>query len=230
MMPGRTRMAGNAGSLMGQRRSWSATGPSGVSRLDQWGRRLFLGSFCLTAALHLYLAIGDWSSGPAYASDGAASPEPKDGERGLELTTSVEKPVALLVGRVILAVDAKGRAAPLEAVKGPQDLPVITGVGLQDGEALAPALEALERLRKSSFALYGRLSELHCTQDGEWIAYLVDHSLPVALGSGPLMEKLELLAKTLPVLEKEEDLSRVTDLDLRFDSQIVVRYAHGRSS
>lgn len=208
-----------------------ATRPSSsrLRPLDRWGKGLFVSSLCALIGLYLYVALGGGHAVPVFALDAEGAGKANAEARGPVLIPKVDRAVALLDGPTLLALDAEGRAAKLGPSAGLMDLPVVTGVSLQDQEALRSAAEALEQLRKSRYALYGRLSELHYER-GAWIAYLVDYPLPVLLGSGPPREKLELLAQTLPILEKEEDLRRVAGLDLRFDSQIVVRYAGDRTS
>ncbi len=193
--------------------------------LDRWGKRVFFSSLLLLVALQTYVWFSEGQGFQLPVLVGSRDSLAGGAQDTVGVVqVKMDRPVALLAGPEVFALDASGESVPLEQLPGPKDLPVITGVDPADRGTLQTALGALDRLRRSHYALYGRISELHYTDGAGWIAYLVGNALPVVLGPDSLKERLVLLARALPVLEKQEDLSRVERLDLRFASQLVVRY------
>jgi cell division protein FtsQ len=122
-------------------------------------------------------------------------------------------PVALVPSRGgFQAVDARGRALPIDPSRSNVDLPIVA----QRDTAL---LRLMADVRRVSPALYARVSEVRRAGQGEIVVRLV--SVPVRAAVHVTAERL---AETIPV---EEDLARrgaaVAELDLRFRDQVIAR-------
>ena len=122
-------------------------------------------------------------------------------------------PVALVPSRGGLqAVDARGRALPIDPSRSNVDLPIVA----QRDTAL---LRLLADVRTASPTLFARVSEVRRAGREEIIVRLV--SVPVRATVDVTAARL---AETIPV---EEDLARrgaaVAELDLRFRDQVIAR-------
>lgn len=122
-------------------------------------------------------------------------------------------PVALVPERDgMRALDADGRALPIDLVRADVDLPIVAA---RD----AALLHLLAEVRRTSPALYARISEIRRVGRDELLLRLA--ALPVRAMAGVTAERLAELA---PV---EADLARKhlvpAELDLRYRDQVIAR-------
>ena len=122
-------------------------------------------------------------------------------------------PVALVPSKGGLqAVDARGRALPIDPSRSNVDLPIVA-----QGDTLL--LRLLAEVRRHSPALFARVSEVRRAGREEILVRLV--SVPVRATVDVTAARL---AEIIPV---EEDLARrgaaVAELDLRFRDQVIAR-------
>ena len=133
-----------------------------------------------------------------------------------------------------LEVTADGRALPRVERSDVVDLPVITGVVASEcdeetGEELATALRALQAAWEVSPDLWMDISEVSFAPGSGLIIYTVADGAEVRFGLGALTHQ-DLKRLWLVLADARAKGRRVRSLDLRYDRQVIVRFAdgHGR--
>ncbi len=145
----------------------------------------------------------------------------------LVVTIEERTPVGFVASPVLEPVDREGRILPLDPVEHRLDLPVLFKVG--DGEALSPsqmrilAME-VDRLGADDPTFLAAVSEMTIDDRGDATAVVSGDLLlqfRPPLSHRRLRDGLTVLEDAVLVRPDQ----RVAVLDLRFDDQIVVRYA-----
>ncbi|MBN1352996.1 FtsQ-type POTRA domain-containing protein [candidate division KSB1 bacterium] len=111
------------------------------------------------------------------------------------------------------------------------DLPVLSGVKLNDvmhiekgySSELQQIAPHLKRLKKMDPLMYHRISEINYRPNLGFTIYLRNDSVPVLLGLENADQKLNRLAFAYPRIEEDFAWSNVEHIDLRFDSQVIVK-------
>jgi cell division septal protein FtsQ len=147
-----------------------------------------------------------------------------------------ERPAALVADGEggWLEVTADGRPLPRVERTDVVDLPVVTGVtapveGEDVGERLAAALSALSTAWQVSPDLWMDISEVSFAPGSGLIIYTVADGAEVRVGLGaPTASDVRRLALVLS--DARAKGRRVDSVDLRYDRQVIVRFAdgHGR--
>lgn len=136
------------------------------------------------------------------------------------------EPVAILAGDRLYEVDSEGVVIPRRAGKADIDLPIITGIGLEDLETeegagrMRMAMSVLETLNDYGFSTAEELSEIHIQND-EVLLVLMGTGTLVRLGSDNFARRIQKLYAVYGVLDDEGVFPDM--IDLRFNRQVVVR-------
>ncbi len=124
-----------------------------------------------------------------------------------------EKPLALLVkegkeGQKLYYIDRDRRAFLPIVSGGWLDFPVITGISAVKDDnirekALAEALDFLCKVKRNNpYLPLQSISEIHCTEKGELVVYMVEYPFPVFFGRGNIGQKYQRLIQVLKPLYK----------------------------
>jgi len=161
---------------------------------------------------------------------------------GLEISILEYRPHALLAlgnGKQFSYVSSCGVAfAPLG--KGQElDFPVITGLGVnipeeEKNEMLAAANRFLRLAERNNPNLPAQnISEIHFTETGEMILYLVEHPFPIYFGQDDIKRKYLQLRRVLEVLYRKrkgragiEEVAYIR-MDYQLDKVLVARNRKG---
>jgi cell division protein FtsQ len=131
-----------------------------------------------------------------------------------------------------------GPVAPTDDI----DFPVITGFeevsepGHDDGGLAAALHDALvlvkEGGRGNSFLPCQNISEIHVTEDGDLILYLLDEVFPIYLGRDAMKRKYWRLVKILKGLYKSGEISRIDHIRMDYmeDKALVSRVESGANT
>lgn len=145
------------------------------------------------------------------------------------LKVTETRPVALIRGHTLEAVDARGRVLAIDPALTPVDLPVLdlpadtTAGGRLRTPAASTVLETLDRIRRFEPAFARQVSEVALTRDGAIRLWLRHPDRAVALLPEALDAlKLRELVATLADLDARQELSRLRLIDGRFRDQVVV--------
>jgi cell division protein FtsQ len=124
-----------------------------------------------------------------------------------------QPPVALVPGSTGLrAFDGRGNALPIDPTRVDLDLPIASGPD--------PAiLRMLDAARRALPALYGRISGVRRSSDGDLVITLLDMRV-----IAPSNVDAQRLADVLPVMaDLARRHARADELDLRYRDQVVAR-------
>jgi cell division protein FtsQ len=137
--------------------------------------------------------------------------------------------LAALDGEVFM-VDAAGEPFKRWAQGDPHDLPLITGIGLEQiaadrSQALSAtntALEVLEHYARLPVSKLHKAQEVHLSPDGSVILTVGTGGVALHLGKGPWPKKLLMVAEVLKTFERKEELPGVIFLDNQLHPERVV--------
>lgn len=136
------------------------------------------------------------------------------------------KPIALLAGERIVEIDRQGIVIPRHEGNEEVDLPVVTGLKVDELEApegrasLSKALDVLRLLNEYGFSPATQLSEIH-VEGEEIMLVLLRTGTLVRLGSEDFSRRIRKLHAVYGALGESERFPEL--IDLRFDHQVVVR-------
>lgn len=138
-------------------------------------------------------------------------------------------PQALILMEDLYLVDRHGevfkKAKPQERL----DLPVLTGLTRQEIAArdkqavylVRQALDLLDLLGQRKVFTPSEVSEIHLSKQDGLTIFTVMGGIPIRLGSGELMDKINRLEKVLPDLQPK--FREVEYLDLNYPKKVVVK-------
>ena len=145
------------------------------------------------------------------------------------------EPVALVPSPTLEPVDAEGRILPIDPARHRLDLPILTPWGSGGEEVLTLTQRRIlaaevARLGEADPELVARLSELSLDRRGDLRARIwepaVTLSLPLGLPSRRIREGFAALADAGERFEGRA----ATDLDLRYQDQVVVRLGRSKGT
>jgi len=148
----------------------------------------------------------------------------------LVISVIEKKPVALLkVNGSFLTIDKEGMVLPSKIGKM-YDLPLISGdfkgkidIGNKaGGEKLHFSLSLLKMIIEEKPKLYSEISEILVKEDNEVYFFMSRYGIPVKVGKGDWMYKINCLAEILNRLIREKKLNEAKYIDLRYQNQIIV--------
>ncbi|BHH84071.1 cell division protein FtsQ/DivIB [Desulforhopalus sp. 52FAK] len=134
---------------------------------------------------------------------------------GVDIDIVENIPLALLHintanGTELRYIDKRGNSFLTLTPGGKIDFPIVTGLTeIQDetkrDEALSEVLIFLNKARRNDPHLpVQSLSEVHVTQDGNLVVYLVEYPFPIFFGNGNTKQKYGRLVEVLKALYKKE--------------------------
>ncbi len=155
----------------------------------------------------------------------------------LEIAVVERKPVALLNAGELYAIDRDGVIlAPANHLRSPGllDLPIVSGIGVKNPVTLGKAmsdpnllelLSILDAVKQVNETLLQRISEFSVSSSGEIILYTVDGAVPILFGHGDVVRKVVALNTFWDRFIRQEGLSQLEYLDLRFNDQVVAKWS-----
>jgi cell division septal protein FtsQ len=152
----------------------------------------------------------------------------------LLISIQEREPVATVNGGQVWYVDESGVLMPFRQSALKLDLPIISGVtGMQGAKAgevvgngeIADALEILRVARTADSNLYHFISEINLNRGGDITLFSVDSPAPIIFGRGAASKKLYLLRTFWDNVVKAQGLEKLQSLDLRFEDQVVAKWA-----
>jgi hypothetical protein len=165
---------------------------------------------------------------------------------GLLVLQVVERePVALCPGPVLEPVDRSGRFLPIDPGEHRLDLPIMALAGAQGSAALTPAqrrvmAEEIHRItqgdpgflaRVSDITLdargdlHARFSDVPPESDGDLNAWVPEPPVTLHFTPGVPHRRIQAALQVLEDAATRFEGRRVTDLDLRYEDQVVARLA-----
>ena len=143
-------------------------------------------------------------------------------------------PRALILLDELYLMDRNGEIFKKAELKEKMDLPILTGVTLQEWkqkdprtmELLQQALELLGHLEGRKVFSLRDVSEVHLNRKKELTLYTLQGGVPIHFGSGDYADKLNRLEKVLPDLRSK--LKSVESLTLNYPKKVVVKMKEGK--
>jgi len=137
------------------------------------------------------------------------------------------EPVALVSAETLRPVDAAGRLLELEPAGSILDLPVVTGVEIDDDAvavgASAAAVVTVAALRSRGGDLADRVSQAELVGEDLWLSFRDSRAVAVLPASATGVE-LTQLRLALSDLVSRGELAQVRTIDVRFRDQVVVSF------
>lgn len=136
-------------------------------------------------------------------------------------------PVALVSAGTLRPVDAAGRLLELEPAGSILDLPVVSGVEVEDDGvapgASASAVATVAALRERAGDVADRLSQAELVGEDLWLTFREGQAMAV-LSSAATPVELTQLRLALSDLASRGELAQVRTIDVRFRDQVVVSF------
>lgn len=155
----------------------------------------------------------------------------------ISITVVERVPVAIVIGERMVYLDSEGYVLPPAGGEHMFDLPVLTGwsgsgapvPGRQTTDPqIREALALLYLAKGMNEELYHRISEVHHRTNGDIVLYTAEVGVPVLVGTGDIIRKLEKFDAFWTGFVPEHGAAEVQSIDLRFEDQVVVRWDHSR--
>jgi cell division protein FtsQ len=165
-----------------------------------------------------------------FVKDAAVHRDPPD-----RILIQIEEriPLAVIVSGGMFYVDAEGMVLPLARSDSVFDLPVITGTAEKQQcvigkrlshQAIREALLVVRAAQLMDEGLYRRISEVHIDPSGDLLLYTADTGVPVILGHGDMISKLQKFQDFWTAVVTTRGAQTLASVDLRFADQVVVRW------
>jgi cell division septal protein FtsQ len=142
-------------------------------------------------------------------------------------------PIASINFGQVQYVDAEGILLPADETPGRFDLPMISGIrnikGVVPGKVvqsdqLVTAIDVLQTALAIDSTVYHLISEVRINDD-DIVLYAADGGIPINLGKGDIVRKLEMLHTFWTKFVKPGDADKLRYIDLRFEGQVVVKWS-----
>ena len=158
----------------------------------------------------------------------------RDWPNRLLITVKEKKPVALLNRNAgLFYMDNKGRIIAVASPSQELDFPVITGLKnytfnpidtAQTPEILQDALKLLKLAAKNNSILPEQnISEIHITENGEMLLYLLERAFPIYMGAEEkISTRYYRLVKVLRDLYKSREFSKVSYIRLDYQKDTIL--------
>jgi cell division protein FtsQ len=152
----------------------------------------------------------------------------------LRIAVDERRPVAILSNINLLYVDQEGYLLPHTSSKEVFDLPIISGmkppINVMPGEKiesarLQAALEIFSVAKEVDEELYHFISEVNLNDGSDILIYSTQSGMPIIFGEGEVRRKMVYLDAFLKQHARSQGPENITYVDLRFDKQVVVRWA-----
>jgi cell division protein FtsQ len=158
----------------------------------------------------------------------------RDWPNRLLITVKEKNPVALLNRNAgLFYMDNKGRIIAAASSSQELDFPVITGLknytfnpidSAQTPEILQDALGLLKLASKNNSILPEQnISEIHITENGEMLLYLLERAFPIYMGADEkISTRYYRLVKVLKDLYKSREFSKVSYIRLDYQKDTIL--------
>lgn len=158
----------------------------------------------------------------------------RDWPNRLLITVKEKNPVALLNRNAgLFYMDNKGRIIAVASSSQELDFPVITGLknytfnpidSAQTPEILQDALGLLKLASKNNSILPEQnISEIHITENGEMLLYLLERAFPIYMGADEkISTRYYRLVKVLKDLYKSREFSKVSYIRLDYQKDTIL--------
>ena len=138
-------------------------------------------------------------------------------------------PQALILLEDLYLVDRNGKIFKKAETKDQLDLPVLTGVTRQQImerdpvilDLIRQALDLLDLLKQRKIFTTLEVSEINLNKQKGLTIFTLNGGIPIRLGTGDLVEKINRLEKVLPDLQQKS--MEVEYLDLNYSRKVIVK-------
>jgi len=154
----------------------------------------------------------------------------------LKIKVTERRPVAILNNTNLLYLDQEGYVLPHTSSRDIFDLPIISGltppIDANPGEKIElteiqTAMEIFSVAQEVNEELYHFISEVDLNNRRDILIYSAEWGVPIIFGRGEALRKLVYLDAFLKQYAIKRGLANIIYIDLRFDKQVVVRWAQG---
>jgi cell division septal protein FtsQ len=160
----------------------------------------------------------------------------RDAPDGIKVAVVERVPIAAIVTDRVLYVDAEGVILPAVTSDEVFDLPVVTGeIPAADcvpgnhvsSKAIREAIDILVTAQRVGEDLSHLLSEVHIDGDKDILLYTAEAGVPVVFGHGNAAMKMVTFDGFWKHVVMQRGAASVASIDLRYENQVVVRWANG---
>jgi cell division protein FtsQ len=146
----------------------------------------------------------------------------------IEISLQRKKPVLLINLDQLYGLTQDKEIIPLENFNRGWDIPILSGVHLKsinfyremDIPEIQRAIDFYQAVREVNSTFMERISELDLSNSDNLILYLLPSGLKAIMGASDYKRRI---ARLMAILEMEEDLKKLSCVDLRFENQGVVK-------
>ncbi|OGU72582.1 MAG: hypothetical protein A3H45_09330 [Ignavibacteria bacterium RIFCSPLOWO2_02_FULL_55_14] len=153
---------------------------------------------------------------------------------GIRITVEERTPIAIVVAEKSVYLDEEGVVLPSTVSRMIYDLPVVSGI--PSAEVLTPgtvvanpdmqeALLLLSVLKQANREMFHRVSEVRLRNGGDIVLYSAEWGVPIIFGRGNIADKVARLEMFWTEEVVERGAQRLQYIDLRYDDQVVARWA-----
>jgi len=163
----------------------------------------------------------------------------RDAPNRITITVEEREPIAIVAGSRMLYLDTAGYVLPATRTGQALDLPLITCVppapdfvpGKQvAADGVRQALAVLKMAQKIGGESYHRISEIRVDGEHDLLFYTAEYGIPVLIGHGDEAAKLLALDGFWKDVVRHRGARGLEYVDLRFEDQVVVRWAPDRTT
>lgn len=153
----------------------------------------------------------------------------------LVLQVVEREPVALFPGPTLEPVDESGRVLPIDPGLHRLDLPIMAHANARGSGALTPAerrllAEEIHRITQGDPEFLARVSDITLDSRGDLHARVGDPNVILHFRPGLPYRRIHAGLRVLEDASTRFEGKQVTDLDLRYEDQVVVRLARAGGS
>ncbi len=138
------------------------------------------------------------------------------------------EPVAMVPDPALVPVDGEGRVLPIDPVQHRLDLPILVPWGGEGVRPLTPAQRRIlarevSRMAQADPELVARISDLSLDRQGDLRAQVLDPAAVLLFRPGLPSRRIQEGMRVLEDAGERFEGMAPTDLDLRYEDQVVVR-------
>lgn len=135
-------------------------------------------------------------------------------------------PIALISSNKLFYIDAEKKIMPYNFYKNILDLPLITGVNIDNSSdvLLDSVLIMLDIMKKDYNNIYHQISEVSVKNKNQVVCYSNNYCIPIYFGNEYFVQKLESLNAFWYEYAIYEKLKNIEFIDVRFNNQVIVKW------
>ena len=160
---------------------------------------------------------------------------------GIKITVEERTPLAVVTGERLSYIDEHGVVLPSSISKAIYDLPVLSGLPVEEKmtpgtiverEEVQEALLFLSVLKQVNREMFHRISEVRVRGSNDILLTSAESGVPIILGRGGLADKIARLEAFWALEVAERGTQQLEYIDLRYKDQVVARWKEpeGRTS